>query len=79
MEEKLAAVDSRIAELKKEQEKNQSALLTMRKGQANTTADFAEMREQIQQLRGQVELLKKDISKDNKKEDDYKDRLTTCF
>ena len=75
MEEKLAAVDTRIAALQKEQEKNTAALASMRKGQANTSADFAELRDQIQQLRGQVETLKKDTSRDSKKDDEYKEKI----
>lgn len=77
MEEKLVAVDTRIAAMQKEQEKDTTALSSMRKGQANTTADFAELRDQIQQLRGQVETLKKDIAnaKDSRKEDDYKEKF----
>lgn len=79
MEEKLAAVDTRVdtrlAALQKEQEKSTTALASMRKGQANTSADFAELREQIQQLRGQVEALQKETSRDSKKEDGYKEKI----
>jgi len=75
MEEKIAAMDTRIAALQKEQEKNTSTLASMRKGQANTSADFAELREHIQQLRGQVETLKKETSRDSKKEDEYKEKI----
>ena len=79
MEEKLAAVDvrmdTRIAALQKEQENNKTALASTRKGQANTSADIAELRDQIQQLRGQVETLKKETSRDIKKEDEYKEKI----
>jgi len=75
LEAKLAATDARVADLQKEQEKNAATLSAMRKGQANTTADFAELRDQIQQLRGQVESLKKETSRDAKKEDDTKERI----
>lgn len=75
MEEKLATVDTRIAALQKEQEKNAAALASMRKGQANTSADFTELRDHIQQLRGQVEALKKETSRDSKKEDEYKEKI----
>ena len=47
LEAKLAATDARVADLQKEQEKNAATLSAMRKGQANTTADFAELRDQI--------------------------------
>lgn len=79
MEEKLIAVDTRIVAMQKEQEKNVAALSSVRKGQANTTADFADLRDQIQQLRGQVETLKKDVSRDAKKEDDYKEKLDSLL
>ena len=75
MEEKLAAVDTRIAALQKEQEKNTTTLASMRKGQANTSADFAELRDNIQQLRGQVETSKKETSRDSKKDDEYKAKI----
>ncbi len=75
MEANLATLDGRIAALKKEQEKDSATIAAMRKSQANATADFADLREQIQQLRGQIESLKKDTAKDGKKEDDYKERL----
>ncbi|HQL00210.1 MAG TPA: tol-pal system protein YbgF [Smithellaceae bacterium] len=64
MEEKLVAFDAKIGDLKKEQDKNSAALATIRKGQANTTADFSELRDQIQQLRGQIEALKKEVTQD---------------
>jgi tol-pal system protein YbgF len=79
MEEKLAAadarVDARVSELQKAQAKNAEALASIRKGQANTGADFAEMREQIQQLRGQVETLKKETARDSKKDDEYRQKI----
>jgi tol-pal system protein YbgF len=61
--------------MQKEQEKNTATIASMRKGQANTSADFAELREQIQQLRGQVESLKKDTSRDSKKDDEYREKI----
>ena len=77
MEEKLAAFDARISEMKKEQEKNSAALGTIRKGQANTTADFSELRDQIQQLRGQVEALRKEISRNEqpRKDEEVQEKL----
>jgi len=79
MEEKLAAadtrMDARITALQKEQENNAAALASMRKGQANTNADFAEMRDQIQQLRGQVETLKKETAQEPAKDDEYKGKI----
>lgn len=75
MDEKLATVDTRVAAVKSEQEKSMAALASMRKGQANTSADFAELRESIQELRGQIETLRKEVSRDVQKEDDYTTRL----
>jgi len=79
MEEKLAAADTRtearVSALQKGQDKNTQSLSSMRKGQANTSADFTELRDQIQQLRGQVETLKKETVRDSKREDDYKEKL----
>ncbi len=75
MEEKLAAMDTRLAAMQKEQEKNAATIASMRKGQANASADYAELREQVQQLRGQVESLKKDTSRDTKKDDEYREKI----
>src|ERR1035437_1489296 len=75
MEEKLSAVDAELAILKKEQEKNSSTVALMRKGQANSAADLGDLRENIQQLRGQLETLKKDMARDAKGSDELKDRL----
>lgn len=83
MEEKLAAadarVDTRVSELQKAQAKNAEALASIRKGQANTGADFAELRDQIQQLRGQVETLKKETTRDSKKDDEYKEKINNLL
>src|SRR5664280_2073559 len=75
MEEKISAVDAELTTLKKEQEKNSSTVASMRKGQANSAADLGDLRENIQQLRGQLETLKKDMAQDNKRSDEFKDRL----
>lgn len=75
MEEKLTAMDSRLTKLQKEQEKNSTAVAAMRKNQANTSADYTELREQIQQLRGQIESLKKETSRDAKKDDEYREKI----
>jgi len=58
MEEKLAAMDTELAAIKK----NASNVESMRKGQANAAADIADLRDNIQQLRGQVEALKKELA-----------------
>jgi tol-pal system protein YbgF len=75
MEEKISAVDAELTTLKKEQEKNSSTVASMRKGQANSAADLGDLRENIQQLRGQLETLKKDMAQADKGNDEFKDRL----
>ena len=71
MEEKMAAIDTDLNTLKK----NAAALDSMRSGQANTTADISELRENLQQLRGQVESLKKDFNANTKKDDQRFDNI----
>ena len=65
MEEKMAVVDADLATLKK----NSAAMEAMRNGQANAAADITDLRENLQQLRGQVETLKKDSKKDEQRFD----------
>ena len=48
VEDKIAALDIRMRMMQEEQKQ---AIETMRKGQANTSADMSELREQVQQLR----------------------------
>jgi tol-pal system protein YbgF len=75
VEEKVAVIDDNLASLKKEQEKNSEVLAQIRKGSANTGADVSELRDNLQQLRGQVEALRKDVARSTKKEDDYKEKF----
>ena len=75
LNEKLSAVDAELTTLKKEQEKNSSTVASMSKGHANSAADLSDLRETIQQLRGQLETLKKDMARDAKKSDELKDRI----
>jgi tol-pal system protein YbgF len=62
MENKLTAVDATLLSVKKELEQT-------RKDNANTAADITDFRDSLQQLRGQVEALKKDMTHSMKKED----------
>lgn len=71
MEDKMASVDADLAALKKSSE----ALESMRSGQANTAADMTDLRENIQQLRGQVETLKKDSALNTKKDEQRFDNI----
>ena len=71
MDEKIAALDADVNALKKDA----ATLESMRSGQANTTADMSELKESIQQLRGQVETLKKDSTATAKKDDQRFDNM----
>jgi len=65
MDAKMAVVDSELTALKK----NVKSLEAIRSGQASAVADITDLRENLQQLRGQVETLKKDFTSNTKKED----------
>lgn len=71
MDAKIAVVDSELNTLKK----NVASLETMRTGQASAAADITDLRENLQQLRGQVEALKKDFAANTKKEDQRFDSI----
>ena len=75
MEEKIdarmAVVDAELATLKK----NTSVLETMRTGQANAAADITDLRENLQELRGQVETIKKDSALNSKKDEQRFDNI----
>lgn len=71
--QKLTATDSNIQTLKKEVGANVDGL---RKSQANTGADLTELREQVQQLQGQVDALRKEIGGAGRAgHDDTKEKL----
>ncbi len=71
MDEKIASLDAELNDVKK----NAAALDSMRKGQANTVADISELRENLQQLRGQVETLKKETSINSKNDKQALDNI----
>ena len=75
VEDKLTAVDASVAALKNEMEKSAEALAQARKANANTAADITDLRDSLQQLRGQVEALKKDLTRGVKKEEEYKEKF----
>jgi tol-pal system protein YbgF len=79
MEDKLAVIDADVAALKKELGKNSEDLVQTRKGSANTVADITELRDNFQQLRGQVEALRKDIIRNAKKEEEYKEKFDSII
>ncbi|MFA5321826.1 MAG: tol-pal system protein YbgF [Smithella sp.] len=71
MDEKVSLINADLNELKK----NATALDSIRNGQANSAADISELRENLQQLRGQVESLKKDLATSSKKDDQRLDNM----
>lgn len=71
IEDKIAGINADLDALKK----NAAALDSIRSGQANTTADISDLRETLQQLRGQVETLKKDYTANAKKDDQRFDSM----
>jgi tol-pal system protein YbgF len=92
VEEKVAAVDAKLAALQTENasaladvekseergaEKNAEAIKALHKSLAETGADIADIRDNLQQLRGQVEGVRKDLSaaatRANKRDEEYKD------
>lgn len=92
VEEKVAAVDAKLAALQKENaaalgdveksmergvEKNADAINALQKSLAATGADIADIRDNLQQLRGQVEGVRKDLSaattRANKRDEENKD------
>ncbi|MEN6624338.1 MAG: tol-pal system protein YbgF [Smithella sp.] len=75
MENRLEAIDAAMASIKKEQKKNSEDVAQVRKNSANSVADITDLRESVQQLRGQVEMLKKDASRGTKKDDEYKEKI----
>jgi len=61
--------------LQKEINKNTETLSATRKGSANAAADITDLRDNLQQLRGQVEVLRKDLARNTKREDEYKEKF----
>jgi tol-pal system protein YbgF len=79
MEEKITAVDADVSALRNEIGKSKDALAQTRKGTANTAADITDLRDNVQQLRGQVDGLKKDLARTAKKEEEYKEKFDNIF
>jgi tol-pal system protein YbgF len=65
--------------MKKELGKSSESLAQTRKGNANTAADITDLRDNLQQLRGQVEALKKDVTSGTKKDDEYKEKFNNIL
>ncbi len=75
MDDKLAVIEANTAALKKELGKSSEAIAQTRKGNANTVADISDLRDNIQQLRGQLDALKKDMTRNTKKDEEYKEKF----
>lgn len=84
VEKKVAAVEESLPRLKAEDDKirsemtkNFEAVTALRKSTAETGADITDVRDAIQQLRGQVDVLRKDlataVTHANRKDDEYKE------
>ncbi|MCX7635801.1 MAG: hypothetical protein N2Z74_08685, partial [Syntrophales bacterium] len=56
LEDRIAAVETSTADLRKETAKTDEAVTALRKSSADVRADLTELREQLQQIRGLVEL-----------------------
>lgn len=74
---KVTTVEQSLIVLKEKLEKETEAITTLRKGQADVGADITEIRAHIQELRGLVEGLRKDIpamvQRANRRDEEYKD------
>jgi len=84
MGEKVAAAEEKVAALKTESDairgdvgKNSEAVAAIRRSMAETSADIADIRDNLQQLRGQLDLLRKDLAaaatRANRKDEEYKE------
>ena len=82
--EKVAAAEERVAALKTESAairgdvgKNSDAVVALRRSMAETGADIADVRDNLQQLRGQLDILRKDLAaaatRANRKDEEYKE------
>jgi len=68
-------MDVTVDSVKKELSKSSEVLEQTRKSNANTAADIAELRDSIQQLRGQMETVKKDMARGTKVDEEKIDNM----
>jgi tol-pal system protein YbgF len=64
-----------MATVKKQQIKNSEEMAQIRKINANSVADVTDLRDNLQQMRGQIEILKKDMARSTKKDEEYKEKI----
>jgi tol-pal system protein YbgF len=90
IDSKVAAVDDKLSALKTESavmrsniEKNAEAITALQKSLAGTGADIADIRDNLQQLRGQADSLRKDLAalstRTNNEYKDLKDNITSVL
>jgi len=77
MGEKVAALKTESAAIRGDVGKNSEAVAAIRRSMAETSADIADIRDNLQQLRGQLDLLRKDLAaaatRANRKDEEYKE------
>jgi len=71
LDEKLTVMNEEISAMKK----TVAAVDAMRKGQANTASDLTELRDSLNQLRGQVETLRNELAVNTRKQEQTIDNL----
>ena len=76
-EEKVAALKTESAAIRGDVGKNSDAVVALRRSMAETGADIADVRDNLQQLRGQLDILRKDLAaaatRANRKDEEYKE------
>ena len=75
VDEKFTAIEQKILTLEKDIGRNTEAITTLRKGQAGVGADITELRDHIQQLKGSVEGLRKEILVVVQRDKDLREKL----
>jgi len=69
--EKITAVETELSTLKK----TVAALDTARKAHANTAADLADLRDSLNKLRGDLEVLKNELADNTRRQEQYFDNI----
>ena len=76
-EENVAALKTESAAIRGDVVKNSEAVAALRRSKAETGADITDIRDNLQQLRGQLDLLRKDLAaaatRANRKDEEYKE------
>ena len=78
VEEKASDLQKETAALRREIEKTNESIISLRKAEADVRADMTEIRDQVRQLKGQAEILQKDqtsLQARGAEARDFKERL----